>query len=82
MTVHFEIKHLVHCYHLQVVLVIIIVNLLMVVLNAFLVGIAVDGGNDINNNGGKSEIALCKRKGKVAELEVEVAGMSVKCLIR
>lgn len=35
-------------------------------------GIAIDGGNDVNNNSGKAELALCKRKGMVAALEEEI----------
>lgn len=38
------------------------------------VGIAIDGGNDVNNNAGKGELTLCKRKGMVAALEEEIKG--------
>lgn len=45
------------------------------------VGIAIDGGNDVNNNAGKGELTLCKRKGMVAALEEEIKGNDTNILL-
>src|SRR6218665_835547 len=47
-----------------------------------LIGIAIDGGNEVTLNALKVLVCLLKRKGKVAALEEEIEGKAISVLLK